>query len=101
METVDASVNRVVEAGLKNNYTFLITADHGNADYMINEDGSPNTAHTINPVPLFLMDSEYKKILPGRLCDIAPTILQIMGLKIPKEMTGKVLVESGSAIKTV
>lgn len=92
VETVDASVKRVVEAGLKSNYSFLITADHGNADYMINDDGSPNTAHTLNPVPLFLIDSEYKKILSGRLCDIAPTILQMMEVNVPKEMTGRVLV---------
>ena len=83
----------MVEAGLKNEYSFLITADHGNADFVINSDGSPNTAHTTNPVPLFLIDSDFKEILPGRLCDLAPTILTIMGLEIPKEMTGRVLVK--------
>ncbi len=92
VETIDACVKRVVEAGMKNGYSFLITSDHGNADFEINPDGSPNTAHTTNPVPLFLIDKDYKKILPGRLSDLAPTILTIMGINIPKEMTGKVLV---------
>ena len=91
VETVDACVERVVTAGLKKGYSFLITADHGNADFMINEDGTPNTAHTTNPVPLFLIDSEYKKISNGRLSDLAPTVLKIMGLEIPEEMTGKIL----------
>jgi 2,3-bisphosphoglycerate-independent phosphoglycerate mutase len=89
VETVDASVKRIVETGLPKGYSFLITADHGNADYMINEDGSPNTAHTTNPVPLFLVGSEFKKINPGRLCDLAPSILTMLGIPIPVEMTGK------------
>lgn len=92
VETVDACVKRVVETGQKNGYSFLITADHGNADYMINEDGSPNTAHTTNPVPLFLIDKDFRNISDGRLSDLAPTILTMMGLNIPEEMTGKVLV---------
>ena len=92
VETIDACVKRVVEAGLKNGYTFLITADHGNADYAINEDGTPNTAHTTNPVPLFLVGSNSEKISNGRLCDLAPTILKLMGVEIPKEMTGNVLI---------
>ena len=92
VEVVDACVKRVVDAGLKNGYSFLITSDHGNADFKINADGSPNTAHTTNPVPLFLLDKDYKAISPGRLCDLAPTILTIMGINIPKEMTGRVLV---------
>lgn len=93
VETVDACVKRVVETGLKNGYSFLITADHGNADFMINADGTPNTAHTTNPVPLFLIDNDYKKISNGKLCDLAPTILKIMELNCPKEMTGEVLVK--------
>jgi 2,3-bisphosphoglycerate-independent phosphoglycerate mutase len=92
VETIDACVKRVVEAGQKNNYSFLITADHGNADYAINEDGSPNTAHTTNPVPLFLVGSSYTKISDGNLCDLAPTVLKMMAVEIPKEMTGRVLV---------
>lgn len=91
VETVDACVKRVVEAGLKNDYSFLIISDHGNAEFMINADGTPNTAHTTNPVPLFLIDNDYKKINNGRLSDLAPTILKMMGMEIPKEMTGKVL----------
>ncbi len=91
VETVDACIKRIVETGIKKGYSFLITADHGNADYMINEDGYPNTAHTTNPVPLFLIDDAFKKIQPGRLCDLAPTVLTLMGIPIPKEMMGKVL----------
>jgi len=92
VETVDASVKRVVEAGLKKGYSFLVTADHGNADFMINDDGSPNTAHTTNPVPLFLLDTDTKVVANGKLCDLAPTILKLMDIDKPKEMTGKALV---------
>lgn len=92
VETVDACTKRVVETGLQNGYSFIIIADHGNSDYMINEDGSPNTAHTTNPVPCILIDTDYKKINEGRLADIAPTILKLMNVSIPKEMDGKVLV---------
>ncbi len=92
-ETVDACVNRVVTAGLSNGYTIFLTADHGNADFMINEDGSPNTAHTLNPVPFFIIDKDWKgTIQSGKLGDLAPTILTVMGLPIPKEMTGNVLI---------
>ncbi len=92
-ETVDKCVEKVVTAGLENGYTIFLTADHGNADYMINEDGTPNTAHTLNLVPLFIIDKEWKgNIKPGKLGDIAPTILTMMGLPIPKEMTGNVLI---------
>lgn len=92
VETVDACTKRVVEAGLKNNYSFIIIADHGNSDYMINPDGTPNTAHTTNPVPCILIDSNYKKIKNGKLADIAPTVLKLMGIPVPKEMSGEVLV---------
>lgn len=94
VETVDDCVNEVVETGLQNGYTILLTADHGNADYMINEDGSPNTAHTKNLVPLFLIGNDFKniKLKKGKLADIAPTILKIMEIEIPKQMTGEVLV---------
>lgn len=93
VETVDACVERVVTAGLAHGYTLLVTADHGNADYMINEDGSPNTAHTLNLVPLFLVDNDLKVTLkPGKLGDIAPTVLQLMELPIPAEMTGNILI---------
>ncbi len=93
VETVDACLQKVVEAGLKKNYSFIIIADHGNADYMINPDGSANTAHTKNPVPCILIDSHYKKVKDGRLADLAPTLLTLMGITIPEEMTGKVLVD--------
>jgi 2,3-bisphosphoglycerate-independent phosphoglycerate mutase len=93
VETVDKCVERVVSSGLENNYTIFLTADHGNADYMINEDGSPNTAHTLNPVPFFIIDKDWKgTIKAGKLGDIAPTILTMMALLIPKEMTGDILI---------
>ncbi len=93
VETVDKCVEKVVTTALKNNYTVLLTADHGNADFMINADGSPNTAHTLNVVPLFIIDDEMKgSIRKGRLADIAPTILTIMNLPIPIEMTGEILI---------
>jgi 2,3-bisphosphoglycerate-independent phosphoglycerate mutase len=73
----------------------FLTADHGNADYMINEDGSPNTAHTLNLVPLFVIDSDWHgNVKPGKLGDIAPSILTMMGLLVPKEMTGEILVSN-------
>lgn len=94
VETVDACVNRVVTAALEHDYTVFLTADHGNADYMINEDGTPNTAHTLNPVPLFVISRSWKgKLKPGKLGDIAPSILKIMDLPVPKEMTGYILVQ--------
>lgn len=93
VETVDKSVEKVVTAGLANGYTIFLTADHGNSDYMINEDGSPNTAHTLNPVPFFIIDKDWRgAIKPGKLGDIAPTILTLMQLPIPKEMTGNILI---------
>ena len=93
VETVDKCVERVVTAALESGYTVFLTADHGNADYMINEDGSPNTAHTLNPVPLFVIDRQWKgTVKSGKLGDMAPSILHMMGLPIPTEMTGEVLV---------
>jgi 2,3-bisphosphoglycerate-independent phosphoglycerate mutase len=93
-ETVDQCNEVVTEAARRNGYTTIIIADHGNAEIMINEDGSPNTAHTTNLVPCILVDDSYKgKIKDGKLGDLAPTILKIMGVKIPKEMTGNVLID--------
>lgn len=93
VETVDACVKRVVTAALEHGYTVFLTADHGNADYMINEDGTPNTAHTLNLVPLFIIDKEWRgEIKPGKLGDIAPTILKMMDIPIPPQMTGNVLI---------
>jgi 2,3-bisphosphoglycerate-independent phosphoglycerate mutase len=94
VETVDDCVAQVVTAGLKNDYTIFLTADHGNADYMVNPDGSPNTAHTLNPVPLFIIDKEWHgSIDAGKLGDIAPTILTMMNIPVPPEMAGNILIE--------
>ena len=93
VETVDQCVERVVTASLNNGYTVFLTADHGNADYAINEDGTPNTAHTLNPVPFFIIDNQWKgSIKAGKLGDIAPTILTMMNIPVPKEMTGNILI---------
>ncbi len=93
VETVDACVQRVVTAALEHGYAVFLTADHGNADYMINEDGTPNTAHTLNLVPLFVIDKDWHGSLKaGKLGDLAPSILTMMGLPIPPEMTGNVLI---------
>ena len=94
-ETVDTCVNLVVSTAQANGYTTIIIADHGNSDVMINPDGSPNTAHTTNPVPIILVDDELKGRTiqsGGKLGDLAPTILTLMGIAVPPEMTGKVLV---------
>jgi 2,3-bisphosphoglycerate-independent phosphoglycerate mutase len=94
VETVDKCVEKVVTAALENDYVIFLTADHGNSDYMINEDGSPNTAHTLNLVPIFIIDKTWKGTMkPGKLADIAPTILTMMKLAIPKEMTGDILID--------
>ncbi len=90
VETVDKCVERVVTAALANDYTVFLTADHGNADYMINEDGTPNTAHSLNLVPFFIISNDFHgAIKPGKLGDLAPTILSVMNIPIPKEMTGE------------
>jgi 2,3-bisphosphoglycerate-independent phosphoglycerate mutase len=94
VETVDKCVERIVTAALESDYAVLLTADHGNADYVINEDGTPNTAHTLNLVPLFVIDNSWKgNVKPGRLADVAPTILTVMNLPVPPEMTGNVLID--------
>jgi 2,3-bisphosphoglycerate-independent phosphoglycerate mutase len=96
IKTVDDCVNQIVQAGLERNYTFLITADHGNAEKMMNEDGSPNTAHTTNPVPCILVGetAPYQALRNGILADLAPTILQLLNVPQPPEMTGKTLLVS-------
>mgnify|MGYP006085173259 FL=1 len=91
-EAVDKCVERVVESALKNNYTTILIADHGNCETMINPDGSPNTAHTTNPVPVILIDKKIKNIKNGILGDIAPTILKLMGIDKPTAMTQESLV---------
>jgi 2,3-bisphosphoglycerate-independent phosphoglycerate mutase len=93
-ETVDHCVHEIADLALRKGYTILLTADHGNSDYLINEDGSPNTAHTKNPVPLFMLNNELANkytLKNGKLADVAPTILTLMGLPIPPQMTGEVL----------
>ena len=86
-EAVDKCVERVITAALANDYTTIVIADHGNCETMINADGSPNTAHTTNPVPIILVDKELKQIHNGVLGDIAPTILDLMGIEKPAVMT--------------
>ena len=92
VETVDSCAESVVNVGLKHGYSFIIIADHGNADVMINEDGSPNTAHSTNLVPCILVDNDFHPTLSdGKLGDVSPTILKLMGVDQPKEMTGVAL----------
>ena len=86
-EAVDVCVKEVIETALANNYTTIVIADHGNCETMINADGSPNTAHTTNPVPVILVDNDLKTINNGVLGDIAPTILDLMGVEKPVVMT--------------
>lgn len=90
--TVDKCVGEVVKTALDNGYEAMIIADHGNADNAINEDGSVNTAHSLNPVPCLVVSDRYKAVKNGILADVAPTLLTMMGLQVPSEMTGKVLV---------
>ena len=93
VQTVDTCLQRLVEVGEELGYEFLVIADHGNADFAVNEDGSPNTAHTTNPVPVWWVTQEREQDLRnGILADVAPTILEIMGLVQPLEMTGKSLI---------
>lgn len=91
-ETVDVCVNEIVQTANKNEYTTLIIADHGNCETMINEDGTPNTAHTTNPVPIILIDKDLKIIKNGILADVAPTILKLMGIEKPQIMNQESLV---------
>lgn len=95
-ETVDACVNRLVKTLLKHDYGIIIIADHGNSDFMINEDGSPHTAHTVNPVPCFFVANEVEglTIKDGKLADVAPTILQLMQIQTSEEMDGSPLLQS-------
>ena len=91
-ETVDECMGKVVDKCIENDYSLIIIADHGNSDVMINNDGSANTAHTTNPVPIIVLDKEIEKVGDGILADIAPTILKILNIKKPKLMTGKILI---------
>ncbi|MBQ3174512.1 MAG: 2,3-bisphosphoglycerate-independent phosphoglycerate mutase [Bacteroidales bacterium] len=92
VKTIDQLVKKVVDCAQANGYTVLITADHGNADNAVNADGSPNTAHSLNPVPFIVVDNDIKSVDNGILADIAPTILKLMGIEQPACMTGTPLV---------
>ena len=91
-EVVDDCMGKVVDKCIKNNYSIIIIADHGNSDVMINIDGSANTAHTTNPVPIIVIDKKVEKVEDGILADIAPTVLKLLDIKQPKLMTGKILI---------
>jgi 2,3-bisphosphoglycerate-independent phosphoglycerate mutase len=90
-EVVDQCAKDVVDAAQKGGFSVIIIADHGNCDTMVNPDGSPNTAHTTNPVPIILISDKHKEINDGNLGNIAPTVLELMGVKQPQEMTAKSL----------
>ena len=91
-ETVDQCAGKIIDVALENEYKIIVIADHGNCETMVNPDGSPNTAHTTNPVPLILVDKNNSPVINGVLGDIAPTILKLMAVDIPTAMTGKPLV---------
>ncbi len=93
VETVDDCIGQVVKKALENDYQIMIIADHGNADYAVNKDNSPNTAHSLNPVPVIVIGSDFTSVKNGILADVAPSLLIMMNLKPSDEMTGKVLVE--------
>ncbi|KAA6349937.1 2 3-bisphosphoglycerate-independent phosphoglycerate mutase [termite gut metagenome] len=93
---VDACVKDTIEAAKANGYEAIIIADHGNADNAANEDGTPNTAHSLNPVPfIYVTENKHASVRNGRLADVAPSILKVLGMPIPKEMTGEVLITEG------
>ena len=93
VNTVDRCVKDVVATARQNGYEVMLIADHGNADFALNPDGSPNTAHSLNPVPCIVVSDTVTKVENGILADVAPTLLTMMGMEIPKEMTGKILVK--------
>lgn len=93
IRTVDTCVGEVIATARKHGYQAMIIADHGNADYAVNPDGSPNTAHSLNPVPCIVVSDKVSSVSPGNLADVAPTLLKMMNIPQPEEMTGKVLVE--------
>ena len=93
MKAVDKCVGKVVEAAKRNGYEVVQIADHGNADNAVNPDGTPNTAHSLNPVPIVVVSDRVKAVHDGILADVAPTVLDLMGLPRPAGMTGHSLVE--------
>lgn len=92
VRTVDECAGELVKVAQANGYSVVIIADHGNADNAVNADGSPNTAHSLNPVPIIVVDKDVKSVQSGVLADVAPTVLKLMGIPAPKEMAGKVLI---------
>jgi 2,3-bisphosphoglycerate-independent phosphoglycerate mutase len=92
IETTDECLKRLAELATELGYSLIVIADHGNADCAINEDGSPNTAHTTNPVPIWIMDKDVTQINDGKLADVAPTVLALMGIEKPQSMTGVSLI---------
>ena len=94
VETVDSCVKKVVEAAVAHGYVVLLTADHGNADYAVNDDGTPNTAHSLNPVQFIVINAgdEVRSVKDGALCNVAPTILKLMGIPQPEAMTAEPLI---------
>jgi 2,3-bisphosphoglycerate-independent phosphoglycerate mutase len=92
VETVDSCLQDVVQCGIQHGYSFVIIADHGNADVMINENGSPHTAHTTNPVPIIVIDTNVTHVHHGRLADVAPTVLKLLQLQQPEVMSGRALI---------
>ena len=91
VETTDSCLKQIVEAGAHQGYNFIIIADHGNADYARNPDGSPHTAHTTNPVPVLILSDQVTEAHDGILADVAPTVLKLMGVAQPAAMTGSAL----------
>jgi 2,3-bisphosphoglycerate-independent phosphoglycerate mutase len=94
VETTDNCLSEVLKVGKANDYMFVIIADHGNADRVVNPDGSPHTAHTTNPVPIIVIADGVKSLLDGKLADVAPTILDLLEIEQPTEMTGHSLISS-------
>ena len=93
VRTVDACLREVIETARQHGYEAIIIADHGNADHALNEDGTPNTAHSLNPVPFIYVTDDPHAVRPGRLADVAPSLLKIMGIPQPAEMTGEALID--------
>jgi 2,3-bisphosphoglycerate-independent phosphoglycerate mutase len=91
-QAVDSCLKEIVPLALEKNYHIIIIADHGNSDYMLNPDGSPNTAHSMNLVPIVYVSNSPQEIKSGKLGDVAPTILKLMGIAKPEEMEGKNLI---------
>ena len=87
-------MKKVITAALAHGYESIIIADHGNADHALNEDGTPNTAHSLNPVPFIYVGDKSATVKDGRLADVAPSLLHIMGLQQPAEMTGEDLIRN-------